>query len=455
MSERVKVSSKTPESKRDNSVSRIRKTDSSRSTSSPIDHILSLQKTIGNQAVQKLFKSGVIQAKLRIGQPNDIYEQEADRVAEQVMRMPEPQVQQQPEEEEEREFIQPKPLAGQITPLVQRQVEEEEDEILQVKEAPGQNSTMPPSVEPDIKSLKSGGHPLSKPERDFFEPRFGYDFSNVRLHTDSKAAETARALRARAFTFGSHIAFGAGDYLPQTASGRRVMAHELAHIIQQTRPRTALRRFPVGTDRLVRMMVSDAPYGIMRWTRKGVLGLLCSDPDGKATVKVLKSSSVYSYKSYTIKRQYYTDATKTTKKGPPKYYDVKGYHSRKKKKIGVKTKRTNAKAASTFVHEVVHAKQHMAYEKKLKVHPKATPPTKAEKEYEAHIKQEEFNIRKGIPPKHPSFRKRKGARWIVDKVAIKKWVDRVYAIGPKVYYNEWIIDNKVDEKGPLGPWVCP
>lgn len=114
-----KITTKTPESKRDNSVSRMRKTDSSRSTSSPIDHVLSLQRTIGNQAVQRLFKSGVIQAKLKIGQPGDKYEQEADRVAEQVMRMPEPPVQQQ------------------ITPLVQRQVEPEEEEAIQTKLADG------------------------------------------------------------------------------------------------------------------------------------------------------------------------------------------------------------------------------------------------------------------------------------------------------------------------------
>ena len=88
-----------------------------------------LQRTIGNQAVQRLIKSGALQAKLKIGQPGDRYEQEADRVADAVMRMPEPGVQRQDEpEEEEEETFQAKPLAGQITPLVQRQVEPEEEE---------------------------------------------------------------------------------------------------------------------------------------------------------------------------------------------------------------------------------------------------------------------------------------------------------------------------------------
>ncbi len=92
MNERTSITAKRSEAKRGNSSSRIRKSDFSQSTSSPIDHILHLQKTIGNQSVQGLFQSGVIQTKLKIGQPNDVYEQEADRVAEQVMRMPEPDV---------------------------------------------------------------------------------------------------------------------------------------------------------------------------------------------------------------------------------------------------------------------------------------------------------------------------------------------------------------------------
>jgi hypothetical protein len=135
MTERVQLVSKKPEIKRDNSASNLRKTNYSLSLSSPTDRILFLQRTIGNQAVQRMIKSGTLQAKLRIGQPEDIYEQEADRVADAVMRMPEPGVQRQVEPEEE-ETLQTKPLANQITPLVQvqRQEEpEEEEETLQAK----------------------------------------------------------------------------------------------------------------------------------------------------------------------------------------------------------------------------------------------------------------------------------------------------------------------------------
>ena len=89
MDERISIADKKPEVKSQNHVPQIRrKTESSQSMNSPVDRILFLQRTIGNQAVSKLIKSGTLQAKLRIGQPGDVYEQEADRVAEQVMRMP-------------------------------------------------------------------------------------------------------------------------------------------------------------------------------------------------------------------------------------------------------------------------------------------------------------------------------------------------------------------------------
>lgn len=95
MGERAKLTVKIPEAKIDNP-SKAQRTDFYHSINSPIDHIMFLQRTVGNQAVRRLFKSGVIQARLKIGQPGDIYEQEADRVADMVMRMPEPGIQMKP-----------------------------------------------------------------------------------------------------------------------------------------------------------------------------------------------------------------------------------------------------------------------------------------------------------------------------------------------------------------------
>jgi hypothetical protein len=172
----------------------------------------------------------MIQAKLTISQPNDRYEQEADRVADEVMRMPEPKVQQQPIEEEEN--LQAKSLAEQITPLVQRLsiIEEEEH---QVKELPGQTSEVTQNLESRIEAIKDSGQPLPDPIRSFFEPRFGADFGKVRIYRDKRAANIAQSIDARAFTLGLDMIFGVGQYSPGTNSGRKLLAHELIHVIQQ------------------------------------------------------------------------------------------------------------------------------------------------------------------------------------------------------------------------------
>jgi len=198
--------------------------------------LLALQQTHGNRYVQRVVAG--IQAKLVVGQPGDIYEQEADRVADEVMRMPEPGVQRQVEpEDEEEEEIQAKPLAEEITQRVQRQVEpeEEEEEEIQTKQLPSQTPEIVPGVETSINSIRGGGQPLPDSTRAFFEPRFGCDFSRVRVHTDANAADTARAVNARAFTRGHDVVFGAGQYAPGTTAGQRLLAHELTHVIQQGR----------------------------------------------------------------------------------------------------------------------------------------------------------------------------------------------------------------------------
>jgi hypothetical protein len=166
-----------------------------------------LQRTIGNQAVMRL------QAKLAIGPPADAFEQEADRVADHVMRTAAPQVQRAC-------------ACGNTCSHCQTK-------HLQMARAVSSNSdqaTVPPIVH-DV--LGSSGQPLDPATRDFMEPRFGYDFSQVRIHTDSNAAASSRSIQALAYTFGRDIAFAAGQYSPQTESGKRLLAHELAHVVQQ------------------------------------------------------------------------------------------------------------------------------------------------------------------------------------------------------------------------------
>ncbi len=149
-----------------------------------------------------------VQAKLAISQPGDEYEQEADRVAGAVMRMPEP------DKDEEERCRQPGCAQG-----LQRQAT---------------GAVAPGAVPPIVREvLRSPGQPLDAATRAFMEPRFGHDLSRVRVHTDAKAAESAQALNARAYTIGSEIAFGAGQYKPQTQQGRLLLAHEMTHVTRQ------------------------------------------------------------------------------------------------------------------------------------------------------------------------------------------------------------------------------
>ncbi len=214
-------------------------------TSDENNGIFGLQQTAGNLAVQHLFRTGAIQAKLTINQPGDIYEQEADRVADQVMRMPEPRFQvsgQVPDKaqstqfqrkcakcEEEEEEIMSKPLDG----VIQRQPVEEEEEMLQSKERPGWTPEVTPGVVSRIESLRGGGQPLPNSVRTFFEPRFGYNFSRVRVHNDTHGADSAQSVNSRAFTVGRNIVFRTGEYAPGKTEGKRLLAHELTHVIQQ------------------------------------------------------------------------------------------------------------------------------------------------------------------------------------------------------------------------------
>jgi hypothetical protein len=197
--------------------------------------LLALQQTHGNQYVQRVVTG--IQAKLVVGQIGDKYEQEADRVADEVMRMPEPQVQRQvepeEEEEEEEEEIQAKPLAEEITPRVRRQVEGEEEEILQTKRGEDVTPEVTQDLESQIQAIRGGGQPLTESDRAFFEPRFGHDFSQVRIHTDGEASESARKLNARAFTVGRNVFFRRGAYVPASPGGGALLAHELTHVVQQ------------------------------------------------------------------------------------------------------------------------------------------------------------------------------------------------------------------------------
>lgn len=105
------------------------------------------------------------------------------------------------------------------------------------------DSASAPPIVHDV--LRSSGEPLDSATRGFFEPRFGHDFSTVRVHTDPRAAESARAVKAIAYTVGRNIVFAEGQHQPSTSRGRQLLAHELSHVLQQN--------FADSTDRPLRV----------------------------------------------------------------------------------------------------------------------------------------------------------------------------------------------------------
>ena len=255
MNERISIANKKPQIKGQNQLSQIhKKPDDLLSMNTPVDRILFLQRTIGNQAIAGLIGSKGLQAKLRIRAPGDIYEQEADRVADRVMRMAEQapigsapaaihrkcasSTQRSPSLDAQR------PSKGVITHTSVLQGVEGQDEeyplssqavIFRKEEfALPQRTTAPAAPITDrLVGLQAGGEVLPAVTRHKMEKAFGYDFSRVRVHRDAEAGEISQQLSALAFTHGSHIYFGNRMYDPAGSSGKRLLSHELAHVVQQ------------------------------------------------------------------------------------------------------------------------------------------------------------------------------------------------------------------------------
>jgi len=190
----------------------------------------------GKEVEQISLAASGIQAKVTVGAPGDKYEVEADTVARQVMSMPAP-VNNQPSQreavaEEKVEEVQAKPIAASITPLVQREMalEDEKQEKVQAKATSDSGFETSSNVETQLNTSKGGGSPLSHEVRSFMEPRFGADFSSVRVHTDSAAVQMSQELGAQAFTHGSDVYFGKG----KSPGNNELTAHELTHVVQQS-----------------------------------------------------------------------------------------------------------------------------------------------------------------------------------------------------------------------------
>lgn len=196
-----------------------------------------------------------MQAKLEVGAVDDPLEHEADRVAEQVMRVPDAASRSNTSVSGGGPALRRKCSCGGSCDKCKAEPSDEDVGPLQKKPAAGGVSghISTPSIAPPIvhEVLRSPGQPLDAGTRAFFEPRFGYDLHRVRVHFDALAAESAATVGALAYTIGPHVVFAGAQYSPASTSSRLLLAHELAHVIQQ-RPGSAatLRRTPClhGSD---------------------------------------------------------------------------------------------------------------------------------------------------------------------------------------------------------------
>jgi hypothetical protein len=168
-----------------------------------------------------------IQRKLAIGVVDDPFESEANSIAEQVITVSK---RVDPIRETGQAGIRRK-CACEGSDVECAECRKEREKIIQGKAADTTTSIEAPPIVHQV--LSSPGRPLDPATRGFFEPRFGFDFSQVRVHTGKKAEESAAAVNAVAYTVGSNVVFGTGRYLPSTSEGKRLMAHELTHVVQQ------------------------------------------------------------------------------------------------------------------------------------------------------------------------------------------------------------------------------
>ncbi|HEV8273875.1 MAG TPA: DUF4157 domain-containing protein [Chitinophagaceae bacterium] len=232
-------------------------------TRTPANEPLSVQQKQQCDTKESLYQIPV-QRKLSVGAADDPLEKEADDMADKVMRMPNPEpisfsmsknvIDRKCSECEKEEELQrkesngetisdkvmrkpsPEPISFSTSKtVINRKCSEcEKEEELQRKESNGETVSSAPSIVQDV--LSSPGRSLDTDTRSFMEPRFNYDFSDVKIHDNDLAAKSADSINALAYTSGNNVVFNSGEYNTNSFSGKRLLAHELTHVVQQNGP---------------------------------------------------------------------------------------------------------------------------------------------------------------------------------------------------------------------------
>jgi hypothetical protein len=208
---------------------------------------------------------GTLQPKLVVGAVDDPFEHEADRIADQVMRIPNPELS---------IAAVPSRLSRKFT------AGKKEAQALETRTGTSEAAAEAPAILHQALSLP--GQPLDSTTRAFFEPHFGLDFSRVRVHADAQAGTSARAIGALAYTLGPNIVFATGQYVPHTVIGRRLLAHELTHVAQQGAAYTTVvqRQHDDGNG----ITLEVGPQDVLPWP----------NPKGPPTIWIMRKEKVTS-----------------------------------------------------------------------------------------------------------------------------------------------------------------
>jgi len=196
---------------------------------------LVMQRTAGNARLSRMSASagprlGSVQPKLEVSRPGDVYEREADEMAQLVARRATPA-------SSAAGAVQRKVAARRSDASIQRRCPACDEQIRRMPSTDEAGSAAE-EVEPQLQAMLQGGEPMPSHVQRHFEPHFGTSFDHVRLHRDERADVLAQSLGAEAFTLGSHVAFRKGRYEPESSAGQKLLAHELTHVVQQTGERT-------------------------------------------------------------------------------------------------------------------------------------------------------------------------------------------------------------------------
>jgi len=187
----------------------------------------------------RFFPNATIQPKLKIGQPDDAHEREADAMAEKVTQgndhlTPVPSVQKKCDDCEQEEKIDKKEEESEEKQILRKPIFESDADSSEGNIQTKSSDPTPKNIEGQLNSSKGKGQPLPKSVRNEMEPGFGANFEKVGIHTDTNAVQMNSDLNAQAFTNGSDVYFNQGKFQPENKEGKKLIAHELTHVVQQT-----------------------------------------------------------------------------------------------------------------------------------------------------------------------------------------------------------------------------